>query len=193
MSSQYLTRMEEPPVPAYHAGEMAQGLYAALAGFLAPLLIELDARIDKRLVRTFLQTVAVILTFRDRVNGLLLSEMGGYLDTPDKAPAGTKRLSRLLHCVKWSAELIRASLWERATRRLKKWKDAGVDALAIWDESAWEKPESIAPEEFGPVRSSKAARLTRSKKGYYTPPRGPIFVPGLTLAGGDPGGPRKAS
>ncbi len=29
------------------------------------------------------------------------------------------------------------------------------------------------------MRSSKAARLVRIKKGYYTPPRGPIFVPGL--------------
>src|SRR5437660_1657910 len=164
MSTQYLTRAEEPPVPAYPAAEMAQGLYAALARFLAPLLIEVDARIDKRLVRTFLQTVAVILTFRDRVNGLLLSEMGGCLDTPDKAPAGTKRLSRLLHCVKWSAELIRFYLWHRATERLTRWKKLGLDALAIWDESAWEKPESIAPEEFGPVRSSKAARLTRIKK-----------------------------
>ena len=88
MSSQYLTRVENPPVPPYHAADMAQGLYAALARFLAPLLVELDARIDKRLVRTFVQTVAIILTFRDRVNGLLLSEMGGYLDTPDKAKAG---------------------------------------------------------------------------------------------------------
>jgi hypothetical protein len=54
-----------------------------------------------------------------------------------------------------------------------------VEALAVWDESAWEKPESFAPEELGAVRSSKAARLTHIKKGYYTPPRGPIFVPGL--------------
>ena len=166
-------------------------MYGALAWFLAPLLIELDARIDKRLVRTFLQTVAVILTFRDRVNGLLLSEMGGYLDSPDKAPAGTKRLSHLLHCAKWSAELIRQFLWERARGRLKRWKDAGLDALAIWDESAWEKPESFAPQEYGPVRKSKAARLTHIKKGYYTPPRGPIFVPGLhwlavILVGRDP-------
>jgi hypothetical protein len=96
MSTQYLTRLEEPPVPPYDAAEMAQGLYGALAQFLAPLLMELDARIDKRLVRTVLRTVAVILTFRDRVNGLLLSEMGGYLDPPSKAPAGTKRLSRRL-------------------------------------------------------------------------------------------------
>ncbi len=54
-----------------------------------------------------------------------------------------------------------------------------MEALAVWDESAWEKPESFAPEELGAVRSSKAARLTHIKKGYYTPPRGPIFVPGL--------------
>ncbi len=179
MSTQYLTCLEEPRVPPYHAAELAQGLYAALARFLAPLLIELDARIDKRLVRTFLQTVAVILTFRDRVNGLLLSELGGYLETPDKAPAGTKRLWHLLHCVKWSAELIRQFLWQRATQQLQVWKDAGLDALAIWDESVWEKPESFAADELGPVRSSKAARLTHIKKGYYSPPRGPIFVPGL--------------
>ncbi|GER90891.1 hypothetical protein KDW_50530 [Dictyobacter vulcani] len=179
MSSQYLTRLEEPQVPPYPPDKMAQGLYGSLAQFLAPLLIEVDTRIDKRLVRTLLQTVVVILTFRDRVNGLLLSEMGGYLDTPDKAPAGTKRLSRLLHCSKWSAELIRSYLWHRATQRLATWKQAGMDALALWDESAWEKPESIASDDLGPVRSSKAARLTHVKKGYYTPPRGPIFVPGL--------------
>jgi len=158
---------------------MAQGLYGALARFLAPLLMELDSRIDKRLVRTFLSTVAVILTFRDRVNGLVLSELGGYLETPDKAPAGVKRLSRLLHSAKWAAGLIREYLWERATRRLHTWQKAGREALAIWDESSWEKPESIVPEEYGPVRSSKANRLTRIKKGYYTPPCGPIFVPGL--------------
>ncbi len=76
MSTHYLTCVEQPQVPSYHAADMAQGLYAALARFLAPLLIELDAAIDKRLVRTFLQTVAVILTFRDRVNGLLRSRNG---------------------------------------------------------------------------------------------------------------------
>jgi hypothetical protein len=152
MSTQYLTRLEEPLVPPYNAEAMAQGLYAALARFLAPLLIELDARIDKRLVRTFLQTVAVILTFRDRVNGLLRSRLGGYLDTPDKAEAFTKRLSHLLHCLKWSAELIRQFHGPRATHQLKAWKDAGLDGLAIWDESVWEKPESFAAEELGPVR-----------------------------------------
>lgn len=57
--------------------------------------------------------------------------------------------------------------------------------LAIWDESVWEKPENIAPEEYDQVRSSEATHLVRIKKGYYTPPRGPIFVPRLHWLGGE--------
>ena len=102
MQKQYLIGPDRPQVPLYHAQEMAQGLTEDLAHFLWPLLVTLDAVLDKRLVRTFVQTIAVILTFRDRVNGLVLSELGGYLESPDKAPAGTKRLSNLLHSVKWS-------------------------------------------------------------------------------------------
>src|SRR6266480_857233 len=102
----YLTRLDAPQVPPYDPAAMAQGLTAQLAQFLFPLLIELDRLLDKRLVRTFLQTIAVILTFRDRANGLLLSELGGYLLSPDQAPAGTKRLSNLLHSAKWTATII---------------------------------------------------------------------------------------
>ena len=95
MQKQYLTCRETAPVPPYDAAQMAQGLGVQLASFLFPLLVQLDAVLDKRLVRTFLATIQVIITFRDRANGLLLSELGGYLETPDKAPAGTKRRSRL--------------------------------------------------------------------------------------------------
>ena len=95
MPNQYLIRREVPQVPSYEATQMAQGLGEAVARFLFPLLVELDTLLDNRLVRTFLATIQVIITFRDRANGLLLSELGGYLATPDKAPAGTKRLSRL--------------------------------------------------------------------------------------------------
>jgi len=70
----YLTRLDAPQVPPYEPAAIAQGLTAQLAQFLFPLLVELDRVLDKRLVRTFLQTIAVILTFRDRANGLLLSE-----------------------------------------------------------------------------------------------------------------------
>lgn len=95
MHTQYLIRREAPQVLPYDAAQMGQGLAEALASFLFPLLVELDRLLDKRLVRTFLATIQVIITFRGRANGLLLSELGGCLETPDKAPAGTKRRSQL--------------------------------------------------------------------------------------------------
>ena len=177
--SKYLIRQEPPQVPPYDAGGMAQSLCAHLAHFLFPLLVELDEMLDKRLVRTFLQIIAVILTFRDRANGLLLSELGGYLLSPDQAPAGTKRLSNLLHSAKWTAGVITRFLWRRATEQLEHWQQSGQEGLVIWDESGWEKPESAQLEDLGPTRSSKAARLTHIKPGYYSPPTGPIFVPGM--------------
>src|SRR5947209_1777620 len=95
MPNQYLIRREAPQVPSYEATQIAQGVGEALARFLFPLLVERDTLLDKRLVRTFLATIQVIITFRDRANGLLLRELGAYLETADRAPAGTKRPSRL--------------------------------------------------------------------------------------------------
>jgi hypothetical protein len=45
-----------------------------LLRFVAPLLENLDARIDKRLIRTLLETVMALLMFRDRAKTLVLSE-----------------------------------------------------------------------------------------------------------------------
>src|SRR5258708_33816224 len=108
MQTQYLIRQEAPQVPPYDAASMAQGLSAQLAHLLFPRLVELDRRLDKRLVRTFLPSVAVILTFRDRANGLLLSELGGYLLSPDQAPPGTNPPTNLLHSPGGGATLTRA-------------------------------------------------------------------------------------
>ena len=175
----YLIPLEASQVRPYDPRVMAQGLTAQLAHFLFPLVVELDRLLDKRLVRTFLQSITVILTFRDRANGLLLSELGGYLLAAAHAPAGTKRLSNLLHSAKWKASLITDYVWQRAREQLTQWQQAGQDGLLLWDESGWEKPESWHLDDLGPTRSSKAARLTHIKPGYYSPPRGPIFVPGL--------------
>lgn len=68
--------------------ELSHHFRGQLAAFLAPLLTELDARIDLRLVRTFLVTVEAILSFRHRNHGLLLSELGAYLLSPAQAPPG---------------------------------------------------------------------------------------------------------
>ena len=94
MQEKYLIRQEAPQVPPYDAAQMAQGLGAQLASFLFPLLVSLDAKLDKRLVRTFLQTIEVIIRFRDRANGLLLSELGGYLGRKSDGPPGWKTLWR---------------------------------------------------------------------------------------------------
>jgi len=77
IQTQYLIPPEVQQVPPYEAQQMAQGLAGDLALFLFPLLVTLDRLLDKRLVLTFLQTIQVILAYRDRVGGLLLSELGG--------------------------------------------------------------------------------------------------------------------
>jgi hypothetical protein len=168
-----------PQVPPYDEQQMAQGLAQDWAVFLFPLLVRLDQLLDKRLVRTFLETIPVILAYRDRVGGLLLSEWGGYLLSPDKAPARTRRLSNLLHSPKWTAQVVEDELWQRTDQQVHSWQEQGEDALAIGESSEWEKPESFEAEGLCAVRSSKAKRLTHIKPGYYNPPSRPIVVPGM--------------
>jgi hypothetical protein len=161
------------------AGAVSAHLRARLQAFVAPLLAKLDQQIDARLVRTFGATLEVLLLFRHRQYGLLLSELGAYLLSPDRAPAGTKRLSNLLRCRKWDATLIAAFLWQQAEARGRELRAAGEEALLLWDESVLEKPESRQAEGLCPVRSSKARRLTRPKPGCFRKPGPPVVVPGL--------------
>lgn len=148
--------------------------------FAKPVLGELKARLDRRLVRTFLDLVIIILMHRNRHQGLLLSELGGQLLWMERAPAGTKRISNLLHAEGWEAELIEQWLWQQGDQRLSECEKANDPCYVIWDESEIEKPESLKAERLCAVRSAKARRLKRIKKGYYNPPGGrPIFVPGI--------------
>lgn len=160
--------------------EQAEGLAKQLQTFLGPLEHWLDAQIDRRLVRTFFLALQAIVRFRHSRSGLLLSELGGHVLSPDRAPAGTKRLSNLLRSSRWSHTLLARFLWMRADEALARLHEAEKTALAIWDESVLEKPESTALEGLCSVRSSRAARLKRIKPGYFTPPGGPpVFVPGM--------------
>src|SRR5947207_14783333 len=94
--------------------QVAHALRQRLTAFLAPLLVPLDVALDRRLVRTFAASIDAMIRWRNRAHGLLLSELGGYLLTPEHAPAGTKRLSNLLRSPKWSAHLIAQFLWAQA-------------------------------------------------------------------------------
>jgi len=168
-----------PSTPA-----LARTFQDRLKEFLDPLLIRLDAQLDSRLVRTFAATIQILLQNRYRSTGLLLSELGAFLLSPAQAPAGTKRLSNLLRSKRWSADLLSEYLWEQATSRLNDLVCRHRLPLVLWDESVLEKPESIALEGLGSVRSTRAQRLKRIRKGYYNPPQGPpVIVPGLHWLG----------
>jgi hypothetical protein len=156
--------------------QLASQLRESLFLYLEPLLFLLDSLIDVRLVRTLHQAIETILVLKDRHAGLLLSELGGYLLSPDKAPAGTKRLSNLLRSSKWSAKILQDFLWKKARERAQQLIDQNKTILLAWDESVIEKTESRKIEGLCPVRSSKAKRLEKSRK---TIPGKPILVNGM--------------
>lgn len=168
--------------PAERIKWISSVFHSRLSAFLSPLLQLLDARVDRRLVHTFALLVGAIIRFRHRQHGLLLSELGAYLLSPAKAPAGTKRISNLLRSHKWHDGLLSDWLRAQAKAELARWPAQPV--LLHWDESVVEKPESIHPQGLCPVRSAKARRLVRLRPGFFNPPlQRPVHVPGFHWLG----------
>ena len=180
-----MPRHDATPTRAAQASEMAATrLSTHLVTFLAPLLRSLDQRLDRRLVATFLASLIAIVEWRNRAHGLLLSELGGYLLTPEQAPAGTKRLSNLLRSERWKASLLADWLWQQAQARVQALQSTGDQVLLVWDGSVLEKSETVKNPDLCAVRSSKARRLKRIRPGFFNPPGGrPICVPGLNWLG----------
>ena len=148
--------------------------------FLQPVLAELQKRLDRRLVKTVLDLVLVIVMHRHRNNGLLLSELGEHLLGSDRGPAGVKRIASVLHSSRWKSSIILKYLWKHANTKVHELEQTQQGAYVIWDESVLEKSESLRAEGLCAVRSSKAARLKLIKPGYFNPPTDrPIFVPGF--------------
>src|ERR1700738_1472246 len=166
MQSKYDILQEKEQDSQKASQELAQELEV----FLLPLLHLLDTVLDKRLVRTFVQCCVAILRFRNTKQGLLLSELGSYMDGYQglsvSAAAGTKRIGNLLRSIKWSIFHIDQYLVEEADKEVKRLKDLGKRVLCIWDGSVIEKPESSTGEGLCPAVSSKAKRLNRSKKAH---------------------------
>jgi len=82
-------------VPPYEPQAMSEGMGLPLLSDFRSLAAGTGSGLDKRLIRTFVQAIEAMLTFRDRINSLVLSELGSYLDPLGKG-GGTKRLSRRL-------------------------------------------------------------------------------------------------
>jgi DDE family transposase len=160
----------------------AQRLVQHLDAFLTPLLEVLDAYLDRRLVRTFRDLVVSLIQLRHREVGVLLSELGAVLLNPKSAPAGSKRLSNLLHSPKWASWIVDQFLFRLAEHQLQQLEEKGETALVLHDGSELEKPESVHVEGLCPVRSSKGRRLSRPrpKVKCVSPTAGqPIIVPGI--------------
>ena len=147
--------------------------------YLNPLTNQLDAQLDKRLVRTFYDLFISILIFRHTKMGLLLSELGAYICGPSHAPAGTKRISNLLRSKKWTHRLIDHQLFNKTQNRVKRMRNQGQRPLLLWDDSRIEKPESWFIEGLCSVYSTAAKRMMKIKRGFYHPPMGRVCVPGF--------------
>jgi hypothetical protein len=161
-----------------------QALLQRLDEVLGPLPERLDAYVDKRLVTTFIELMTAIITFANPKQGLHISKLGAYIKNGAQAPAGAKKVERLLHSEKWSAALIKDLLWEKAKEKGKGLKSEGKQVLCIHDGSRLEKPESEQTEGLCTVLSSKAKRLRKIRPGVWNPPAGkPITVLGLEWTG----------
>lgn len=159
--------------------EDAERIRHYLLSYLAPLQERLDTVLDVRLVRTLGHAVEAIVSFRDGQQGLLLSELGGYITDGRHAPAGTKRLGNLIRSERWSGQEIETFLAAQGVERVAELARANETALVLWDESVVEKPASLKLEGLCPVRSSTVGWMSRIKPGYYRPPSAPVFVPGM--------------
>jgi len=170
--------------------EGSQFLLGLLETFFEPWVQKLDKVLDKRLVRTLLQCLVAIIRMRNNPQALWLSELGselvGYEGYSKNAPAGTKRVGKLLRSVKWTVALIDRYLLEKADEEVQRLKKQGKRILCLWDGSVLEKAESEKLEGLCPVLSSKAQRRQRTKRGviFNWPALRPVRVMGMQWSAG---------
>lgn len=159
--------------------KVTQVMFHRISHYLLPFISFLDTRLDIRLTRTFFDLFVSLLTFRHSSKSLLLSELGKYITGAEHCSAGTKRLSNLLRNEDWGSKDIEKILLTQAESYVGEYAAQGKRLLCFCDESMIEKHESWATEGLCPVYSSRAARLTHIKPGYYNKPSKRICVPGF--------------
>jgi hypothetical protein len=147
-----------------------------LETYLRPYSQRLDAYLDRRVVGNLTATIASIVQTRSE---LTLAQLGSAICGPEHTEAGTQRLQRALHHQGWTAEVIEELLWDQAEQSRKQMEQRGETPLCIWDSSVLEKPESVALEGLGAVRSSRVRRLARSRPDVFNRPGLPVRVRGF--------------
>src|SRR2546423_3803708 len=173
MSFQYDISGQEPSLSQE---EESQFWAEQLARYLRPYQERVDAYVDRRVVGNVMATVGAIVQSRCE---LTTSELGGAICGAAHAEAGTQRLQYALHHQGWEAEVIEEVVWQEAEQCRQQRQQRGETPLCIWESSVLEKPESEKLQGLGTVRSSKARRLGRSRKGLYNQPsRLPVSVRG---------------
>lgn len=140
----------------------------ATASF-APLLTLLD----RRLVHTVAATTGTLMRHRGRELSLLLTEPGERLLGGPHAPAGVKRLWRLLKSPKWTAQLVSDGVRTRADQAVAAACARDGEARLVLDGSVIEKPFAPTREGLLRVRSAHARILERASGG---PPRKPPLI-----------------
>ena len=158
------------------AEEGSQFWAQQLETYLRPYSQRLDAYLDRRVVGNLTATIASIVQTRSE---LTLSQLGSAICGPEHTEAGTQRLQRALHHQGWTAEVIEELLWVQAEQSRKQMEQRGETPLCIWDSSVLEKPESVALEGLGAVRSSRVHRLARSRPEVFNRPGLPVRVRGF--------------
>ena len=153
--------------PSLSEEEESQWWAEHLARYLRPYQERLDAYVDRRVVGNVMATVGAIVQSRC---ALTTSELGSAICGPAHTEAGTQRLQYALHHQGWEAEVIEEVLWQEAEQCRQQIEQQGETPLCIWESSVVEKPQSEQLEGLGTVRSSKARRLGRSRKGLYNQP-----------------------
>jgi hypothetical protein len=158
------------------AEEESQWWASQLETDLAPYSERLDAYLDRRVVGKLTATVAGLVRTR---SALTTSELGSAICGPEHAEAGRQRLQGALHHQGWESEVIGEVRWDQAEVKRKQMEQQGETPLCIWESSVLEKPESVALEGLGAVRSSRVRRLARSRAGVFNQPGIPVSVRGF--------------
>jgi hypothetical protein len=153
-----------------------EGPLSFLWAHLNTFLCRLNGNIDARLLRSFWALSCALFTCDQKP--LLLTELSKHLYSSSVSnTAWVKRLSNLLLSKKWFATDIKSFVEARVLQFFFGLDDKD-SALLIWDDSVWEKPETLH-QNLCSVKSAKASLLNRIRKNYFHPPKGVVSVPGL--------------